>query len=157
MALNCFLTQKSVSRMGRGRKRYRTPRKSTDENDHSQIGQGEEIATPPAQRTSPRRETEVNSSDPIQTEESGIGNDIYYAGSALSPNSNHQVQRVPLFTVDCTAEPYLMLHRHWRINNLRIQRAKNYFCNVLHLFGTETYVFLLDDSKNIAMQPIYPL
>ncbi len=35
----------------------------------------------------------------------------------------------------------LMLHRHWRINNLRIQRANNYFCNVLHPFGTETYVF----------------
>jgi hypothetical protein len=52
---------------------------------------------------------------------------------------------------------YLMLHRHWRINNLRIQRAKNYFCNVLYPFGTETYVFLLDDLKNIAMKPIYPL
>ena len=52
---------------------------------------------------------------------------------------------------------YLMLHRHWRINNLRIQRAKNYFCNVLHPFGTETYVFLLDGSKNIGMKPIYPL
>jgi hypothetical protein len=49
---------------------------------------------------------------------------------------------------------YLMLHRHWRINNLRIHRAKNYFCNVLHLFGTETYVFLLNDLKNIAMKPI---
>jgi hypothetical protein len=48
VALNCFLTQKSVSRMGRDRKRYQTPMKSTDENDHSQSGQGEEIATPPA-------------------------------------------------------------------------------------------------------------
>ena len=47
----------------------------------------------------------MNSSNPLQTEESGIGNDIYYAASAVSPNSNHQVQRVPLFTVDCTAEP----------------------------------------------------
>ncbi len=47
-ALNCFLTQKSASRMTRGRKRYQTPRKSTGENDHSQSGQGEEIATPPA-------------------------------------------------------------------------------------------------------------
>ncbi len=91
--------------MGRGRKRYRTPRKSTDENDHSQSGQCEEIATPPAQRTSPRRGTEMNSSDPLQTKESGIGNDIYYAASAVSPNSNHQVQRVPLFTVDHTAKP----------------------------------------------------
>jgi hypothetical protein len=52
---------------------------------------------------------------------------------------------------------YLMLHRHWRINNLRIQRAKNYFFNVLHPFGTETYVFLLGDWKSIAMKPIYPL
>ncbi len=40
---------------GRSRKRSRTSRKSTDENDHSQSGQGEEIATPPARCTSPRR------------------------------------------------------------------------------------------------------
>ncbi len=47
----------------------------------------------------------MNSSNPLQTEESGIGNDIYYAASAVSPNANHQVQRVPLFTVDRTAKP----------------------------------------------------
>jgi hypothetical protein len=47
----------------------------------------------------------MNSINPLQTEESGIGNDIYYAASAVSPNSNHQVQRIPLFTVDLTAEP----------------------------------------------------
>ncbi len=47
----------------------------------------------------------MNSSNPHQTEESGIGNDIYYAASAVSPNANHQVPRVPLFTVDCTAKP----------------------------------------------------
>ena len=40
---------------GRSRKRYQSSRKSTDENDHSQTGQGEDIATPPAQHTSPRR------------------------------------------------------------------------------------------------------
>jgi hypothetical protein len=57
VALNCFLTQKSVSRMTRGRsqKRHQSSRKSTDDNDHSQTGQGEEIATPPAQHISPRR------------------------------------------------------------------------------------------------------
>jgi hypothetical protein len=33
---------------GRSRKRYQTSRKSTDENDHSQTGQGEEIAAPSA-------------------------------------------------------------------------------------------------------------
>ncbi len=90
---------------GRSRKKHRTPRKSTDENDHSQSGQDEEIATPPAQCTSPRRGTEINSSDPLQTEESGIGNDIYYAASAVSPNANHQLQRVPLVTVDRSAQP----------------------------------------------------
>ncbi len=41
---------------GRGRKRYPTSRKSTDENDHSETGQGEEIATPPAQRKVPEEE-----------------------------------------------------------------------------------------------------
>jgi hypothetical protein len=44
---------------GRSRKRSQTSRKSTDENDHSQTGQGE-IATPPAQCTNPRRGTEMN-------------------------------------------------------------------------------------------------
>ncbi len=47
----------------------------------------------------------MNSSDPLQTEESGIGNNIYYAASAVSLNSNHQAQIVLLFTVDQTAEP----------------------------------------------------
>jgi hypothetical protein len=57
VALNCFLAQKSVSKMtiGRSLKRHRSSRKSTDENDHSQTGQGGEIATPPAQHISPRR------------------------------------------------------------------------------------------------------
>jgi hypothetical protein len=67
---------------GRSRKRHQSSRKSTDENDHSQTGQGGEIATPPAQCTSPRRGrpeefTEINPSNPLQTEEPGIGNDSY--------------------------------------------------------------------------------
>jgi hypothetical protein len=90
---------------GRSRNRYQSSRKSTGENDHSQTGQGEDIATPPAQRTGPRRGTEMNPSNPLQTEESGIGNDIFYAASAVSPNANHQVQRVSLFTVDRIAKP----------------------------------------------------
>jgi hypothetical protein len=68
------------------------------------MGQGEEIATPPARRTSPRRGTEMNSSNPLQTEESEIGNDTYITASAVSPNANHQVQRVSLFTVDHITE-----------------------------------------------------
>jgi hypothetical protein len=47
----------------------------------------------------------MNSSILLQTEESGIGNDIYYAVFAVKPNANHQVPRVPLFTVDHNAKP----------------------------------------------------
>jgi hypothetical protein len=47
----------------------------------------------------------MNSSNSLQTEESEIGNDIYYAASAVSPNANHQVPRVPSFTVDHIAKP----------------------------------------------------
>jgi hypothetical protein len=51
----------------RSQERHRSSRKSTDENDHSQTGQGEEIATPPAQHIHPKRErpedfTEMNPS-----------------------------------------------------------------------------------------------
>ncbi len=70
-ALNCFLAQKSVSRMTRGRsqKRHWSSRKSTDENDHSQTGQGEEIATPPAQHISPRggRQEDFTEMNPSNT------------------------------------------------------------------------------------------
>jgi hypothetical protein len=47
----------------------------------------------------------MSSSNPLQTEEAGIGNNIVYAASAVSPNANHQVPRVPLFTVDHIAKP----------------------------------------------------
>jgi hypothetical protein len=40
---------------------------------------------------------------------------------------------------------------------LRIQIAKSYFFNILHPFGTETYVFLQGNWKSIAIKPIYPL
>jgi hypothetical protein len=42
-----------------------------------------------------------------------------------------------------------MLHRHWRINILRNQRANNHILIVLHRFGTEKYIFLLGDWKSI--------
>jgi hypothetical protein len=90
---------------GRRKKRHQSSRKSTDETDHSQTGQGEEIATPPAQRTSPRRGTEMNSSNPLQTEEPGIGNDSYYAASAVSPNANYQDKTSSLFTFERVAKP----------------------------------------------------
>ncbi len=41
---------------GRSRKRHHSLRKSTDEYDHSHTVQGEEVDTPQAQHTSPRKE-----------------------------------------------------------------------------------------------------
>jgi hypothetical protein len=94
---------------GRSRKRHQNSRKSTDENDHSQTGQGEEISTPSALCTSPRRGRpeeliEMNPSNPLHTEPE-IGTDYYYAASAVSPNAYHQDAEAPLFTIDHIAEP----------------------------------------------------
>ncbi len=97
----------------------------------------------------------MNSSNPHQTEESGIWNDIYYAASAVSPNANHQVQRVPLFTVDCTAKPVPNAAQTLEDQQFEDPESQNYFWNVFNPLGTETYMFLLDKSKNIAMKPIY--
>ncbi len=44
----------------RSQKRHCSSRKSPDENDHSHTGQGEEIATPPAQHMIPRRGRPIN-------------------------------------------------------------------------------------------------
>ena len=90
---------------GRSRKRHQSLRKSTDENDHFQTRQGEEIATPPAQCTSPRRgRPEMNPSNPLQTEQE-IRNDYYNAASAVSLNAHHQDKKAPLFSIDHVAEP----------------------------------------------------
>jgi hypothetical protein len=89
---------------GRSRKKKRGSSKSTDENDHSQTGEGEEFATPPARCTSPRRGrleelTEMNPSKPLQTQPE-IWYDYYYAASAVSPNAHHQEKKSSLFSID---------------------------------------------------------
>jgi hypothetical protein len=48
--------------------------------------------------------TETNPSNPLQTEPE-IGNDCYYADSAVSPNAHHQDKKAPLFSIDCVAKP----------------------------------------------------
>jgi hypothetical protein len=47
----------------------------------------------------------MNSSNPLQTEELGIGNDSFYAASAVSPNANHQDRTSSFFTNDQVAKP----------------------------------------------------
>jgi hypothetical protein len=127
---------------GRSRKRNQSSRKSTDENDLSQAGQGGEIATPPAQCTSLRRRTEMNSSNLLQTEESGIGNDIYYAASAVSPNANYQAPRIPLFTVDHNFKPEPNAAQTLENQQFEDQESQELFLQCLTPFGTETYVSL---------------
>jgi hypothetical protein len=51
---------------GRSRKRHQSLRKSTDENDHSQTGQGEEIGTPPAHAQVPEEEDQKSLQKLIQ-------------------------------------------------------------------------------------------
>jgi hypothetical protein len=47
----------------------------------------------------------MNPSNPLQTEEQEIGDDSYYAASAVSPNVNHQDKTSSLFTIDCFTKP----------------------------------------------------
>ncbi len=99
----------------------------------------------------------MNPSNPLQKKEPGFGNDSYYAASAVSPNANHQDKYNHLFTMTMMPNHYLMLHRHWRINILRNQRANNHILIVLHDIGTNMYAFMLGDWKRIVMKLIYSL
>jgi hypothetical protein len=99
----------------------------------------------------------MNPSNPLKTQPE-IGNDYYNAFSAVSPNSHHQDKKSSLFFIDgVLPNQYLMLHRHLRINILRIKRANNHFLIVLHRFGTNISIFMLSNWKSIAMKLIYPL
>jgi hypothetical protein len=117
---------------GRSRKKKCSSRKSSDENDYSQTGQGEEIATPPtARHANPRRGrpeelTEMNPNNPLQTQPE-IGNNYYYAASAVSPNAHHQDKNCLCSRLTSLPNHHLMLYRYWRINILRNQRANNHF------------------------------
>jgi hypothetical protein len=86
----------------------------------------------------------MNSSNPLQTEESGIGNDIYYAASAVSPNANYQVHRVPLFTVDSTAEPATNAAQRWEDQEFEDPESQELFLQCLtHIRHRDIRVFLL--------------
>jgi hypothetical protein len=46
----------------------------------------------------------MNPSNPLQTEESGIGNDSFYAASEVISNANYQDKTSSLFTIDQIAK-----------------------------------------------------
>jgi hypothetical protein len=99
----------------------------------------------------------MNSSNPLQTEEVGIGNDICYAASAVSPNSNHQVQRVPLFTVDCTVKPLSNAAQTLEDQQFEDPESQELFLQCLTPVWHRDIRVLLDNLKNVAMKPIYSL
>ncbi len=47
----------------------------------------------------------MNPSNPLQTEEPGIGNDSFYAASEVIPNANYQDKTSSSFTIDHVAKP----------------------------------------------------
>ncbi len=68
-----------------------------------------------------------------------------------------KIQKLLCSPLTALPNHFLILHRYWRINILRNQRAKNHILIVLHRLGIEKYVFLLGNWKSIAMKLIYPL
>jgi hypothetical protein len=99
----------------------------------------------------------MNPSNPPQSEELGIGNDTFYAASAVSPNANHQDKTSSLFTIDRVAKPLPNAAQTLEDPLLRNQRANNHFLIVLHRFGTNIYVFMLGNWMGIVMKLIIPL
>jgi hypothetical protein len=138
---------------GRSRKKQRSSSKSSDENDHSQTREGEEIATPPARRTSPRRGrpeelTEMNPSNPLQTQPE-IGNDNYDVASAVSPNAHHQEKKSFLFSIDRFAKPVPNVAQTLEDQHFEDQESQQPFLIVLHRLGINIYVFMLGNWKSI--------
>jgi hypothetical protein len=99
----------------------------------------------------------MNPSNPLQTEELGIGNGGYYATSAVSPNANHQNITSSLFTIDRIAKPLPNAAQTMKEPHVEEPESQQPFLIVLHIFGTNKYVFLLGNWKTIAMKLIDPL
>ena len=100
----------------------------------------------------------MNPSNPLQSEEPGIGNDSFYAASAVSPNANHQDKTSSLFTIDRVAKP--LPNAAQTLEDPHFEEPENqqpFFDCILHRFGTNIYVFMLGNWKSIVMKLIYLL
>jgi hypothetical protein len=73
----------------------------------------------------------MNSSNPPKTEEPGFGNDSYCAASAVSLTANHQVPRVPLFTVDRIAKPEPNAAQTWEDQQFEDPESQELFLQCL--------------------------
>jgi hypothetical protein len=73
----------------------------------------------------------MNLSNPLQTEEPGIGNDSYYVASDISPNANHQVPRNSLFTVDRIAIPEPNAAQTLEVQQFEDPESQELFLNCL--------------------------
>jgi hypothetical protein len=86
--------------------------------------------------TSPRRGRleefiELNPSNPLQSEEPGIGNDSFYAASAVSPNVNHQDKTSSLFTIDRIAKPLPNAAQTFEDPNFEEPESQQPFCDCI--------------------------
>jgi hypothetical protein len=99
----------------------------------------------------------MNSSNPLQTEEPRIGNDSFYAASAVSPNANHQDKTSSLFPIDHVAEPLPNAAQTLEDPHVEEPESQQPLLIVLPRFGTNIYVFLLGNWKTTAMKLIIPL
>ncbi len=107
MALNCFLQQKCVSKMTKGKKGY-CHSKITDESNPSPKRQEEDIVNP-KQRMSPRKgrpedKEGMNPSNPSPKEPEPV-TAYQYAVATASPNAQHQGSKSPLYSIDYTGDP----------------------------------------------------
>jgi hypothetical protein len=96
----------------------------------------------------------MNPSNPLQSEEPGIGYDSFYAASAVSPNAYHQDKTSSLFTIDCIAKPLPNAAHTLEDPHFEEPESQQPFLVVLHRFGTNIYVFMLDNWKGIVMKLI---
>jgi hypothetical protein len=85
----------------------------------------------------------MSPSNPLQSGEPGIGNDSFYAASAVSQNANHQDKKPSLFTIDRIAKPLPNAAQTLEHQHFEEPESQQLFLIVLHRFGTNIYVFML--------------
>jgi hypothetical protein len=146
---------------GRSRKKKLSSSNFTDENDHSQTGQGEKIATPPAHCTSVRKGrleelTEMNPSNPLQTQPE-IGNNYYNAASTVSPNDHHQDKKSSLFTIERIAKPLPNAAQTLKDQHFEEPESQQLYLDCLTQVWHREMGLFLGNWKSTAMKLMYPL
>jgi hypothetical protein len=100
----------------------------------------------------------MNSNNPLQTQPE-IGNDYYYAASAVSPNAHHQDKKSSLFSIDRVAE--LLPNAAQTLEDQHFEEPESqqpfFDCLTQYSHRKIRHFLLLGDWKIIAMKLIYLL